>query len=106
MVNLKIDLFTTPGCEACNIMKNILNNSVELYKSAAYVNIDYSIIEIEPNDGGNRIAKLHSIKDYPTTEIYIHDLNKNPEDISSRLIGTYPKDYICKVIDNFIDSSI
>lgn len=100
MVNLKIDLFTTPGCEACNIMKNILHNAVELYKSAAYVNIDYNVIPVNPE-----VHKDFGFKDFPTTFIKVEKTDKQDE-MSTRLVGTYPKDYICKVIDNFIDSSI
>lgn len=105
MVNLKIELFTTPGCEACNIMKNILHNTVELYKSAAYVNIDYNIIEIATNLQGNMLAKSLNITDYPTT-IFKIDKTDKLDEMTAKLTGTYPKDYICKVIDNFIDSSI
>lgn len=105
MVNLKINLYTTPGCEACNIMKNILHNAVELYKSATYVMIEYNIIEIATNLQGNMLAKSLSITDYPTTTFEVEKTDKL-DFMHTRLVGTYPKDYIVKVIDNFIDSSI
>ena len=100
MINLKIDLFTTPGCEACNIMKNILHNAVELYKSATYVNIEYNVIPVDP-----KVHKDFSFKDFPTTFIKAEKTDKGDE-MFTTLTGTYPKDYLCKVIDNFIDSSI
>lgn len=92
MKTFKINIYTTEGCEACAIMKRIVNAAAE-----DYVYVSTYIINVPTND--NTIAKENNIKDYPTTRMV--DDNNN---ILWELVGTYPKDYVQKCIDKSIDA--
>ena len=92
MKTFKINIYTTEGCEACAIMKRIVNAAAE-----DYVYVSTYVINVPTND--NTIAKENNIKDYPTTRIV--DDNNN---ILWELVGTYPKDYVQKCIDKSIDA--
>ena len=91
MKTFKINIYTTEGCEACAIMKRIVNAAAE-----DYVYVSTYVINVPTND--NTIAKENNIKDYPTTRMV--DDNNN---ILWELVGTYPKDYVQKCIDKSID---
>lgn len=92
MKTFKINIYTTEGCEACAIMKRIVNAAAE-----DYVYVSTYVINVPTND--NTIAKENNIKDYPTTRMI--DDNNN---ILWELVGTYPKDYVQKCIDKSIDA--
>lgn len=92
MKTFKINIYTTEGCEACAIMKRIVNAAAE-----DYVYVSTYVINVPTND--NTIAKENNIKDYPTTHMV--DDNNN---ILWELVGTYPKDYVQKCIDKSIDA--
>lgn len=92
MKTFKINIYTTEGCEACAIMKRIVNAAAE-----DYVYVSTYLINVPTND--NTIAKENNIKDYPTTRM-IDDKNN----ILWELVGTYPKDYVQKCIDKSIDA--
>lgn len=92
MKTFKINIYTTEGCEACAIMKRIVNAAAE-----DYVYVSTYVINVPIND--NTIAKENNIKDYPTTRM-VDDTNN----ILWELVGTYPKDYVQKCIDKSIDA--
>ena len=92
MKTFKINIYTTEGCEACAIMKRIVNAAAE-----DYIYVSTYVIDVPTND--NTIAKENNIKDYPTTRMV--DDNNN---ILWELVGTYPKDYVQKCIDKSIDA--
>ena len=92
MKTFKINIYTTEGCEACAIMKRIVNAAAE-----DYIYVSTYIINVPTND--NTIAKENNIKDYPTTRMVDNDNN-----ILWELVGTYPKDYVQKCIDKSIDA--
>ena len=92
MKTFKINIYTTEGCEACAIMKRIVNVAAE-----DYVYVSTYLINVPTND--NTIAKENNIKDYPTTRMV--DDNNN---ILWELVGTYPKDYVQQCIDKSIDA--
>lgn len=92
MKTFKINIYTTEGCEACAIMKRIVNAAAE-----DYVYVSTYVINVPTNN--NTIAKENNIKDYPTTRMV--DDNNN---ILWELVGTYPKDYVQKCIDKSIDA--
>ena len=92
MKTFKINIYTTEGCEACAIMKRIVNAAAE-----DYVYVSTYVINVPTND--NTIAKENNIKDYPTTRMV--DDNNN---ILWELVGTYPKDYVQQCIDKSINA--
>ena len=92
MKTFKINIYTTEGCEACAIMKRIVNAAAE-----DYIYVSTYVIDVPTND--NTIAKENNIKDYPTTRMV--DDNNN---VLWELVGTYPKDYVQKCIDKSIDA--
>lgn len=92
MKTFKINIYTTEGCEACAIMKRIVNAASE-----DYVYVSTYVINVPTND--NTIAKENNIKDYPTTRMVDNDNN-----ILWELVGTYPKDYVQQCIDKSIDA--
>lgn len=83
----KIKLYTTLGCMACKIMHKII-------KQVNMENIEFEEIAIPITPEGSKMAKSLNINDYPTLMLY----KDNNEIIT--LTGTYPKDYIQKLIDN------
>lgn len=91
----RIYIYTTPGCQACRIMKNLVTSAVE-----DFINVDVYIENIGYSESELHKQKELNIRDFPTTRMYKGTSNKSLWE----LVGTYPKDYIKQVIDNSIHS--
>lgn len=83
-----IKVFTTKGCEACNILNNILHDISDKIKYKIE-NIDCGNLEYKD------FMKEHNITDFPTM-CFIKD-NK----VVGKFIGTFSKQSILSMIDRF-----
>lgn len=91
-MNLKIILYTTPGCFACNVMAKILQQVEEIE------NIPVIKKSIELDDNGIAKAKELGIKDFPTT-IFI---DADTEQTLHTLVGTYSIMYVTDLLKTIV----
>lgn len=74
----RVVLVTTQGCEACEIMKNSINQAIALTKKT----IDFEVIDFRQL--AKDFIRANNIKDFPTTVMYKGNIKTRKE------IGTRP----------------
>ena len=92
----EIKIYTTPGCEACNIMKRLVSQAV----------IDNNITPVSIEEIGTDKEGLHRqrslmINDFPTTVLYKQVGDKNLP--MFELVGTKPVIEIRKLILKYVE---
>lgn len=92
-MNLKIILYTTPGCFACNVMERILHEAL-----SSFLNVPFERKVIELNSAGTKLAKELDITDFPTTRFFNSEKNVK----IGELKGTYPIEEVTKLLNNLV----
>ena len=93
---IKIIIITKPSCVACDIVKKVI------FEAVSKINKDIALHILNTNE---ELVKKHNIKVYPTTIIQktVNNHSKTFTQTSleeiARLEGSFPIDYLNKVID-------
>lgn len=88
-----IKLFTTQGCEGCDIIKNLISKAI---KETHAEKVEYDIIDCL-NPEYKQFLKYHEVEDFPATFFISEGQVKNI------ILGTATSDIIAREIKKWFD---